>query len=69
MNDEVTHMRIVDGSAALSPSMRRKRWRSSIYMPTNIELVEVLECDAADVGQLAAKDEMQQLAVRACAPT
>ena len=68
MDDEIAHLRIVDG-------LLRLRLPGGVggrvvrIDADDVELVEVLEFGAVEVRQLAAEDEMQQLAVRRLRPT
>ena len=60
MDDEVAHMRVVDGLLRLG--LPGGIGGGVVRIDADdVELVEILEFDAAELGQFAAEDEMQQL--------
>ena len=60
VNHEIAHVRVVDGLLGFRLPSRMRRRIVGIDAD-DVDLVEVLERDVFEIGQLAADDEMKQL--------
>ena len=60
MHDEVAHLCTIHGLLRLCPP-RNVRLGVVRIQANDVDLVEIFEFDISDLGQLAAKYEMQQL--------